>query len=242
MPPIWSLCPAQPEIRTMHSNSNAPAKARCCVDCSRSTGPTQINLAAESDVSRSIERPRRLHPDQHLPCSRQSCSIGAACLPRSARVSASLHISTDEIFGSLGEEGFFTETTAYRPNSPRSASEASSESFRAHLARDLRAANPRRQLLEQLRSLSLSGKADPARDHEGACGRAAARLCERNNIRDWLYVEELANVLTLVLARRGQRYPQCQRTQGARQSACGGERLRPSWTGCRRVWPVHSGG
>jgi GDP-mannose 4,6 dehydratase len=87
-----------------------------------------------------------------------------------------LHISTDEIFGSLGEEGFFTETTAYRPNSPRSASEASSESFRAHLARDLRAANPRRQLLEQLRSLSLSGKADPARDHEGACGRAAARL------------------------------------------------------------------
>ena len=39
------------------------------------------------------------------------------------------HISTDEVFGSLGEEGFFTETTAYAPNSPYSASKASSDHF-----------------------------------------------------------------------------------------------------------------
>jgi NAD dependent epimerase/dehydratase family len=77
---------------------------------------------------------------------------------------------------------------------------------------------------------------------KGLAGEPPPVYGERNNIRDWLYVEEHANALTLVLARRGQRNPQCQRTQGARQSACGGERLRPSWTGCRRVWPVHSGG
>jgi dTDP-glucose 4,6-dehydratase len=39
------------------------------------------------------------------------------------------HISTDEVYGSLGEEGLFTETTAYDPNSPYSASKASSDHF-----------------------------------------------------------------------------------------------------------------
>jgi dTDP-glucose 4,6-dehydratase len=38
-------------------------------------------------------------------------------------------ISTDEVYGSLGEEGLFTETTAYDPNSPYSASKASSDHF-----------------------------------------------------------------------------------------------------------------
>src|ERR1700758_4846316 len=242
MPPIWSLCPAQPEIRTMHSNSNASAKARCCADCSRSTGPTQINLAAESDVGRSIERPRRLHPFQHLPCSRQSCSIGAACLPRSARVSASLHISTDETVGSLGEEGFFTETTAYRPNSPHSAS----EHHPSHFVRTLHETYELPTLVANCSNncgrYHFPEKLIPHVIMKGLAGEPPPVYGERNNIRDWLYVEEHANALTLVLARRGQRNPQCQRTQGARQSACGGERLRPSWTGCRRVWPVHSGG
>ena len=39
------------------------------------------------------------------------------------------HISTDEVYGSLGEEGFFTEETAYDPRSPYSASKASSDHF-----------------------------------------------------------------------------------------------------------------
>jgi dTDP-glucose 4,6-dehydratase len=39
------------------------------------------------------------------------------------------HVSTDEVYGSLGEEGFFTEETAYAPHSPYSASNASSDHF-----------------------------------------------------------------------------------------------------------------
>lgn len=39
------------------------------------------------------------------------------------------HVSTDEVYGTLGNEGFFTETTAYSPNSPYSASKASSDHF-----------------------------------------------------------------------------------------------------------------
>jgi dTDP-glucose 4,6-dehydratase len=46
------------------------------------------------------------------------------------------HISTDEVYGSLGAEGLFTETTAYDPNSPYSASKASSDHFvRAYVKR-----------------------------------------------------------------------------------------------------------
>ncbi len=42
-----------------------------------------------------------------------------------------IHVSTDEVYGSFGDEGFFTESTAYRPNSPYSASKAAGD----HLAR-----------------------------------------------------------------------------------------------------------
>ena len=87
-----------------------------------------------------------------------------------------LHVSTDEVYGSLGDEGLFTEDTPYDPSSPYSASKAVLGSSRQGLAADLRPAGRRLQLLEQLRALSLPRKADPADDPERARGRAAAGL------------------------------------------------------------------
>ena len=69
-----------------------------------------------------------------------------------------LHVSTDEVYGSLGETGLFEETTPYDPSSPYSASKAAS-------GRGL-------QLLEQLWPLPLPGKADPAQ-HNQRHGRQA---------------------------------------------------------------------
>ncbi len=63
-------------------------------------------------------------------CRRRS-AIGAACCRIAVLGFRFLHISTDEVFGSLGEDGYFTETTSYAPNSPYSASKASSD----HLVR-----------------------------------------------------------------------------------------------------------
>ena len=86
-----------------------------------------IHLAAESHVDRSI-----LSPLDFV----YTNIIGAVNLLNAAKKNwASFegkkfyHISTDEVYGSLGETGFFTETTAYSPNSPYSASKASSDHF-----------------------------------------------------------------------------------------------------------------
>jgi dTDP-glucose 4,6-dehydratase len=85
------------------------------------------HFAAESHVDRSIVK-----PDAFI----QTNIIGTFNLLESARIHQSRmrlfhHISTDEVYGSLGMEGYFTETTPYKPNSPYSASKASSD----HLVR-----------------------------------------------------------------------------------------------------------
>lgn len=87
-----------------------------------------IHLAAESHVDRSISDP--------LAFVRTNV-MGTVTLLNTARNAWSgqlegkrfYHVSTDEVYGSLGEEGFFTETTAYDPRSPYSASKASSDHF-----------------------------------------------------------------------------------------------------------------
>jgi dTDP-glucose 4,6-dehydratase len=87
-----------------------------------------IHLAAESHVDRSIVSPLDFV---------YTNIIGTVNLLNTARKKWSddyskhlfYHISTDEVFGSLGAEGFFTETTPYDPNSPYSASKASSDHF-----------------------------------------------------------------------------------------------------------------
>ena len=87
-----------------------------------------IHLAAESHVDRSIESPldfvnTNILGTLHL--------LNAFKNLWSADFQAKrfYHISTDEVYGSLGETGLFTETTAYDPNSPYSASKASSDHF-----------------------------------------------------------------------------------------------------------------
>ncbi len=87
-----------------------------------------IHLAAESHVDRSIEDPMAFV---------KTNVIGTVNLLNAARKQWAkssegkrfYHISTDEVYGSLGAEGLFTENTAYDPNSPYSASKASSDHF-----------------------------------------------------------------------------------------------------------------
>ena len=87
-----------------------------------------IHLAAESHVDRSINSPMDFV---------YTNVIGTVNLLNTAKYfwkdnfanKLFYHISTDEVFGALGETGFFTETTPYAPNSPYSASKASSDHF-----------------------------------------------------------------------------------------------------------------
>ncbi len=87
-----------------------------------------IHLAAESHVDRSISEPLAFVNTNVL---------GTVCLMNAAKKAWGddfegklfYHVSTDEVFGSLGEEGFFVESTSYDPQSPYSASKASSDHF-----------------------------------------------------------------------------------------------------------------
>jgi len=87
-----------------------------------------IHLAAESHVDRSIENPMEFV---------MTNVIGTVNLLNAAKAvwkdnfegKRFYHVSTDEVYGSLGNEGFFTEETAYDPHSPYSSSKASSDHF-----------------------------------------------------------------------------------------------------------------
>jgi dTDP-glucose 4,6-dehydratase len=87
-----------------------------------------IHLAAESHVDRSIEDPFSFA---------QTNVMGTLSLLQAAKAywngnltdKLFYHVSTDEVYGSLGKKGFFTETTKYDPHSPYSASKASSDHF-----------------------------------------------------------------------------------------------------------------
>ena len=97
-----------------------------------------------------------------------------------ARRSASIHVSTDEVFGSLGAEGLFCErqpvSIRTRPTPPP---RPASDHLVARLAPDLRPADDHHQLLQQLRPLSFPREADPADDPQRARGQAAAGLRAR---------------------------------------------------------------
>ena len=93
-----------------------------------------MNLAAESHVDRSIDGPGEFIQTNVV----GTFTILQEALRHWRSLSGEkrkrfrfLHISTDEVFGSLGDEGLFMETTAYAPNSPYAASKASSD----HLVR-----------------------------------------------------------------------------------------------------------
>ena len=93
-----------------------------------------VNFAAESHVDRSIDGPMAFIQTNvagtanMLQCAREYWSVLDADRQASFRF---LHVSTDEVYGSLGSEGLFTEETPYAPNSPYSASKAASD----HLVR-----------------------------------------------------------------------------------------------------------
>ena len=94
---------------------------------------TVVNFAAESHVDRSITGPKAFIETNIngtfslLEAARGNWLVSDGASPN-ARF---LHVSTDEVYGSLGPDGFFSEETPYRPNSPYSASKAASD----HLVR-----------------------------------------------------------------------------------------------------------
>ena len=162
-----------------------------------------INLAAETHVDRSIDGPAEFI---------QTNVIGTFTLLQEAlrhqrQLSADkarhfrfLHISTDEVFGSLGDSGAFSETTAYAPNSPYSASKASSD----HLVRAWRETYGLPTIVTNCSNnygpCQFPEKLIPMMILRGLQGRSLPLYGDGLNVRDWLYVDDHARALMLVLA------------------------------------------
>lgn len=87
-----------------------------------------IHLAAESHVDRSITDPLSFVKTNVIG-TMNLLNAAKNCWKNDFTNKRFYHVSTDEVYGSLGAEGLFTETTAYDPNSPYSASKASSDHF-----------------------------------------------------------------------------------------------------------------
>ena len=161
-----------------------------------------MHLAAESHVDRSIDGPGDFI---------QTNIVGSYTLLEAARefwnsLQADRkeafrfhHVSTDEVYGSLGDEGMFLETTPYDPSSPYSASKASSD----HL---VRAWNRTFDLPVVLTNCSNNygpyqypEKLIPLILQKARAGEALPTYGTGENIRDWLYVDDHARALILVM-------------------------------------------
>lgn len=159
-----------------------------------------IHLAAESHVDRSITG-----PDEFVFTN----VIGTVNLLNACREAWKdnsggklfYHVSTDEVFGSLGKEGFFTEETAYDPRSPYSASKASSDHMvRAYhhtfglpvVVSNCSNNYGPNQFPEKLIPLAINNIKN---------SRPVPVYGKGENIRDWLYVEDHAHAIDLIFHR-----------------------------------------
>ena len=159
-----------------------------------------MHLAAESHVDRSIDGPADFIETNivgtfHMLEAARTYWIGAG-KPDTFRFH---HISTDEVFGSLGPSGQFTETTPYDPRSPYSASKAGSD----HLVRAWHETYGLPVLLTNCSNnygpYHFPEKLIPVIILNALAGKPIPVYGAGENIRDWLYVEDHADALLTVV-------------------------------------------
>lgn len=163
-----------------------------------------VNFAAESHVDRSIDGPLTFVETNVLGTCRllEEVRTWYGTLATAAKEQFRfLHVSTDEVYGSLGATGLFTEETSYSPNSPYSASKAASDHFvRAYLhtyGLPVLITNCSNnygpyQFPEKLIPLMILNALE---------GRPLPVYGDGLNVRDWLYVEDHCAAIETVLAR-----------------------------------------
>jgi dTDP-glucose 4,6-dehydratase len=163
-----------------------------------------MNLAAESHVDRSIDGPGEFIQTNIVgtfTLLQETLRHWRALAPEKRANFRFVHISTDEVFGSLGADGLFTEMTAYAPNSPYSASKAASD----HLVRAWRETYELPTLVTNCSNnygpYHFPEKLIPHMIIKGLAGESLPVYGDGKNVRDWLYVEDHAKALTLVLER-----------------------------------------
>jgi dTDP-glucose 4,6-dehydratase len=170
-----------------------------------------LHLAAESHVDRSIDAPAqfiRTNVEGTYALLEATLAHWQGLPAKQAARFRFHHVSTDEVFGSLGRTGRFAETTRYRPNSPYSASKAASD----HLVRAWRETFGLPTVLSNCSNnygpCHFPEKLIPLAILKALHGEPIPVYGKGDNIRDWLYVEDHARALFTILseARVGESY------------------------------------
>jgi len=161
-----------------------------------------VNFAAESHVDRSIDGPAAFIETNVvgtfnlLDCTRAYWSDLSGTPKDAFRF---LHVSTDEVYGSLGPSGRFVETTPYAPNSPYSASKAASD----HLVRAWHHTYGMPALTTNCSNnygpYQFPEKLIPLMIAKAMAGEPLPIYGDGSNVRDWLYVEDHCRAIARVL-------------------------------------------
>ena len=165
-----------------------------------------IHLAAESHVDRSIMDPLAFV---------KTNVIGTAVLLNAARKTWQdktdkrfYHVSTDEVYGSLGETGFFTEDTPYDPRSPYSASKASSDHFAKAYFHTYDLPVVLSNCSNNYGSHHFPEKLIPLMINNIINNKPLPVYGKGDNVRDWLFVEDHARAIDVIFhkGRLGETY------------------------------------
>jgi len=156
-----------------------------------------IHLAAESHVDRSIEDPFSFA---------QTNVMGTLSLLQAAKdywnedfnEKLFYHVSTDEVYGSLAEEGYFTEETAYDPHSPYSASKASSDHFIRAFADTYGMPTVISNCSNNYGSYQFPEKLIPLFINNIVHNKPLPVYGKGENIRDWLFVNDHARAIDVI--------------------------------------------
>ena len=161
-----------------------------------------VNLAAESHVDRSIDGPRDFVQTNVVGTFELLMAARAywESLPQGERERFRfLHVSTDEVYGSLGPDGKFTETTAYAPNSPYSASKAASDHFVRAFHHTYGLPTLTTNCSNNYGPYQFPEKLIPLMILNALEGKPLPVYGDGQNVRDWLYVEDHCRAIRLVL-------------------------------------------
>ena len=161
-----------------------------------------LNLAAETHVDRSIDSPQTFVDTN---------AVGTFVLLDAARAFAAeqppaareafrfLHVSTDEVYGSLGSSGLFSEESPYAPNSPYAASKAAADHFVRSYFHTYRLPVIITNCSNNYGPYQFPEKLIPLMILNAAEGRALPIYGDGGNVRDWLHVEDHCAGLLLAL-------------------------------------------
>jgi len=154
---------------------------------------TMVHFAAETHVDRSIASARPFV---------EANVLGTLTLLEAVRKFPEIHfhhVSTDEVYGMLGESGAFNESSPYRPNSPYAASKAASDHLVRAFAHTYKLSTTISHCSNNYGPGQFPEKIIPLMIHRALAGQPLPIYGRGANIRDWLYVDDHARAIFLIL-------------------------------------------